>query len=113
MYFGHIQHFFGMLAVTYFVVGSIHPLALKSVTPHDIYSTRLLRISQMFNASRRCTNPPHPAYTISLNSIFRAKQRSLGTQIRPPHSETTRSLPTVRYCRQIDEQGYGLYSLVA
>jgi len=65
-------------SVTYFVVHNIYSFTLKSITPDDIYCTRLLRISKMFNATRRCTNPPHPAYTMSLNSISRAKQRSLG-----------------------------------
>jgi len=40
------------------------------------------------------------------------KQRSLGAQIRPPHSGTTLSLP-IRYCRDIDEQVHCLYPLAA
>ena len=80
--------FFATFTVTYFVVRNIHLFK-----PDDIYSTRHLRISKMFYAIRRRTNLLHPAYT---DSISRAKQRSLGAQMRPPHSVTTPSLP-IRY----------------
>ena len=96
--------FFATFTVKYFAVRNIHLFI-----PDDIYSTRHLRFSKMFYAIRRCTNPFHPAYT---NSISLAKQRSLGAQMRPPHSVTTPSLP-MRYCRQIDERVYCLYPLAA